>query len=40
MGFVYWNPNPLRRDNAGDCTVRAITKAMDDQGYDWEKTYS
>lgn len=40
LGFVYYNPNPLRRDNAGDCTVRAITKALEDRGYDWELTYS
>jgi len=40
MGYVYYNPNPLRRNNAGDCTVRAITKVMENEGYDWEKTYA
>ncbi len=40
MGYVYYNPNPLRRNNAGDCTIRAITKAMEDEGYDWDKTYT
>ena len=35
--YVYYNPNPLGRQNAGDCTIRAISKAM---GYDWERTYT
>ena len=26
--FVYYNPNPLQRKNVGDCTVRAISKAL------------
>ena len=30
-----YNPNP-RGSNVGDCTVRAISKAM---GQDWETTY-
>lgn len=37
MGYMYYNPNPLGRQNAGDCTIRAISKAMN---YDWEKTYT
>lgn len=40
LGYVYYNPNPLRRNNAGDCTVRAITKIFENDGYDWEKTYA
>ncbi len=35
-GFVMYNPNPDRR-NVGDCTVRAISKAL---GQDWETTYT
>ena len=34
--YTYYNPNP-NGSNVGDCTVRAISKAM---GQDWEKTYS
>lgn len=30
-----YNPNPTGR-NVGDCTVRAISKAL---GYPWERTY-
>lgn len=37
MGYVFYNPNPLQNLSAGDCTIRAISKAMD---WDWEKTYS
>jgi len=39
MGFVYYNPNPLKK-NAGDCTVRAISRVMGDSGWSWEKTYT
>jgi len=35
-GFIRYNPNPDRR-NVGDCTVRAISKAL---GQDWETTYT
>lgn len=31
-----YNPNPAR-NRVGDCTVRAISKAM---GQDWEQTYA
>ena len=37
MGYIYYNPNPLNRQNAGDCTVRAISKVLN---WDWEKTYA
>lgn len=33
--FIYYNPNP-RRKSVGDCTVRAIAKALEQ---DWETTY-
>jgi len=26
--YVYYNPNPRRRTESGDCTVRAIAKAL------------
>ena len=29
MAFVYSNPNPLR-ERVGDCTVRAISLAMEE----------
>lgn len=36
MGYKFYNPNP-RGSNVGDCTVRAISKAMDQ---DWQTTYA
>ena len=33
--FEYFNPNPVQK-NVGDCTVRAISKALDQ---DWDTTY-
>ena len=35
MGYVSYNANP-RAARVGDCTVRAISKAMDE---DWDTTY-
>lgn len=35
MRFQHYNPNPSKR-NVGDCTVRAISKAL---GQDWYRTY-
>lgn len=37
--FVYYNPNP-RLPHAGDCTIRAISRVLGDDGWDWEKTYA
>ena len=34
--FVYYNPNPVGR-RVGDCSVRAISKALD---MDWETAYA
>lgn len=34
--YIPYNPNPAR-SQAGDCTVRAISKAL---GQDWEHTYA
>lgn len=34
--FVYYNPNPVGR-HVGDCSVRAISKALDT---DWETAYA
>lgn len=34
--WIYYNPNPCGR-NAGDCTVRAISKALKQ---DWGTTYA
>lgn len=34
--YRYFNPNPLQRKGVGDCTIRAIAKALDkswDSGY-------
>lgn len=35
MRFIYYNPNPSGKA-AGDCTVRAISKAT---GMSWQETY-
>lgn len=34
--YKYYNPNPTQA-NVGDCTVRAISKALD---IDWERAYA
>lgn len=34
--YIPYNPNPAR-NQVGDCTVRAISKAL---GQDWEQTYA
>lgn len=34
--YIPYNPNPAR-GNVGDCTVRALSKAL---GQDWEQTYA
>lgn len=36
--YVYYNPNPRGRWYAGDCVIRAISKA--DGEDDWEKIYA
>lgn len=35
--FVEYNPNPIKGKRVGDCTVRAITKAMNST---WEQVYA
>lgn len=35
MGLIFYNPNPHGK-HVGDCTVRAISKAL---GQSWEQTY-
>ena len=34
--YLYYNPNPAGRQGVGDCTVRALSKAL---GQTWEQTY-
>ncbi len=34
--FQYYQPNPVRTDPVGDCTVRALSKALD---ISWEKAH-
>ncbi len=36
MSYIYYNPNPVGR-KVGDCSVRAISKALD---IDWETAYA
>lgn len=35
--WVRYNPNPTGRSNAGDCSIRAVAKAL---GISWEKAYT
>lgn len=35
MGFIYYNPNPLKK-SIGDCTVRAISLLTDQK---WKEVY-
>lgn len=35
--WIEYNPNPIRNNRVGDCTVRAISKALDQN---WETTYA
>ena len=34
--YRYYQPNPVRTDPVGDCTVRALSKALD---ISWEKAH-
>lgn len=34
--YQYFNPNPVKRKGIGDCTVRAVAKAL---GISWEAAY-
>lgn len=34
--YQHYNPNPIRSDPVGDCTVRALSKALD---ISWEKAH-
>ncbi len=34
--YKYYNPNPVGRRSVGDCSVRAIAKALN---IDWEKAF-
>lgn len=36
MSWQYFNENPAGRRSVGDCTVRALSKAL---GQSWEETY-
>lgn len=35
--WIEYNPNPVARINAGDCSIRAVAKALD---VDWETAYA
>ena len=35
--YVYYNPNPTGQDKVGDCSVRAVSKAL---GISWEDAYA
>ena len=37
MSWVHYDPNPVRSDGVGDCSVRAISKALD---ISWEDAYA
>lgn len=36
MAWRKWNPNPVRNAHAGDCVIRAITRAT---GKGWDEVY-
>ena len=36
MAFIYFNPNPRHKNSVGDCTIRAVSKALD---IPWETAY-
>lgn len=36
MAYVFFNENPRKRNNVGDCTVRAVSKALN---LSWESAY-
>jgi len=36
MSYVFYNPNPRHKRSVGDCTVRALSKALDTT---WESAY-
>lgn len=36
MAYQYYNPNPRHKNSVGDCTVRAVSKALD---IPWETAY-
>lgn len=36
MAYTYYNPNPVGNDYARDCTLRALTKALN---IDWETAH-
>ena len=36
MAYVQYNPNPRKRNNVGDCTVRSVSKAL---GIPWETAF-
>ena len=37
MPWEYYNPNPVQTDGVGDCSVRAVAKALD---ISWEKSFT
>ena len=37
MAYIYFNNNPQRRADVGDCVIRAVSKAMD---IPWESAYT
>lgn len=36
VSYIWYNPNPCRK-SVGDCTIRAISKAL---GHSWEEVYA
>lgn len=38
MKYVYYQCNPLRK-RVSDCVIRALTKALESEGYDWNRTF-
>lgn len=36
MAFVYYNSNPLKKNTMGDCSVRALSKALN---LSWDEAF-
>lgn len=36
MSYIYYNPNPRHKNSVGDCTIRAVSKALN---IPWETAY-
>lgn len=38
MRYVRYQPNPANK-RVSDCVIRALTKSLESEGYDWDRTF-